>query len=68
MSNLDDGTAILAKVVVARMIDVDGELVDLAVTEDSNGDPLPLTEALGMLRLAEDSIIRSRMDDDGDPL
>lgn len=52
----------VAKIVVAREITDDGDLVDHVVTEDPDGDPIPLSEALGMLRLAEHTIIDSRMD------
>jgi hypothetical protein len=52
----------VAKVVIIREIADDGDLIDHVVTEDPDGDPIPLVEALGMLRLAEHTIIDSRMD------
>ena len=55
---------LVAKIVIAREITEDGDLVDHVVTEDPDGDPIPLTDALGMLRLAEHTIIESRMEGD----
>lgn len=52
---------LVAKIVIAREITEDGDLVDHVVTEDPDGDPIPLTDALGMIRLAEHTIIDSRM-------
>lgn len=55
---------IVAKIVIFREIADDGDLIDHVVTEDPDGDAIPLTEALGMLRLAEHTIIDSRMEGD----
>lgn len=54
----------VAKIVIAREIAESGDLIDHVITEDPDGDPIPLTDALGMLRLAEHTIIESRMDGD----
>ena len=55
---------IVAKVVIVRTISDDGDLIDHVVTEDPEGDPISLIDALGMIRLAEHTIIDSRMDGD----
>lgn len=53
---------LVAKIVIARCIGEGGDLIDHVVTEDPEGDPVPVTDALGMLRLAEHTILDSRMD------
>lgn len=54
----------VARVTISRRMTPD-DVVDYVTTEDPQGEDLPLTEALGMLRLAEDTIIRERTD--GEP-
>jgi hypothetical protein len=44
----------------------DDDVVDYVDASTPDGDDLPLTEALGMMRLAEDTLIRDRMGDDDD--
>lgn len=39
-------------------------MIDTVAALDNQGDDMPLTEALGMLRLAEDTLIRVRMGED----
>ena len=55
----------VARIIITRKLVKKG-LVDHVVAVDANGDVLPLTEALGMLRLAEDTIIRERMEGEED--
>lgn len=50
-----------AVVKITRRIAEDGDLVDTVEAVTTDGDDLALTEALGMLRLAEDTLIRERM-------
>lgn len=59
----DDGN-IIARVIVTRVIADNGDIVDHVLAVDREGIELGLAEALGMMRLAEDTLIRSRMDDD----
>ncbi len=57
---------LIAEVMVQRVIR-DGQDVISVTAQDSSGDDLALVEALGLLRFAEDSVIRERMggaDDD----
>jgi hypothetical protein len=51
----------VSRVLVERRMDDDGTLVDWFEAQDAEGDPLPLVETLGMLRLAEDTAIRLAM-------
>lgn len=50
----------IATITVTRDVTGDRDLVTVQ-TEDTAGDTLPLIEALGMLRFAEDSVIRDAM-------
>jgi hypothetical protein len=52
---------IAGRVVIERYIAEDGDLVDIVSAETPEGEPLGLAEALGMMRLAEDTLIRDRM-------
>lgn len=52
--------AVLGDVQIVRTL-TDGGLIDSARAVDPAGADLPLTEALGMMRLAEDTLIRERM-------
>jgi hypothetical protein len=60
----DDGM-VLARVVITRVLTED-DVVDHVIAEQADGYELGLAEALGMMRLAEDTLIRSRMDQDDD--
>lgn len=51
----------ISRIVITRRLSDDGHLLDQVKAVDTNDDELPLTEALGMLRLAEDTLIRERM-------
>lgn len=53
----------VARITIVRTL-TDDDVVDYVIATDTNGDDLPLTEALGMMRLAEDTIIRERMEDE----
>lgn len=50
---------------VTRFLDEDGDIIDNVVASRPDGEDMPLTEALGMMRLAEDTLIRERMGDEG---
>lgn len=47
----------ISRITVERRLSDDDDLIDSVITEDSSGEDLPLVEALGMLRLAEDTLI-----------
>lgn len=54
----------VARITIFRRL-TDDDTLDYVEAVDSAGNDLPLTEALGMLRLAEDTLIRERMDEGG---
>lgn len=49
-----------ARIAVVRRVTED-DVLDFVEAVDGEGSTLPLTEALGMLRLAEDTLIREAM-------
>lgn len=51
---------VLGRVEIVRTMTDDG-LIDSARAVDPAGEDLPLTEALGMMRVGEDTLIRERM-------
>jgi hypothetical protein len=51
---------ILGRVVITRVMHDSGDIVDHVVAESDDGYELGLAEALGMMRLAEDTLIRAR--------
>lgn len=51
---------ILARVIVTRVL-TDDDIVDHVIAQTEDGYELGLAEALGMMRLAEDTLIRSRL-------
>jgi hypothetical protein len=51
---------VLGRVEIVRTMTEDG-LIDSARAADPAGEDLPLAEALGMMRLGEDTLIRERM-------
>lgn len=53
---------VLARVSVTRVM-TDTDTVDVLEAVDGNGDPLELSEALGMLCMAEHTIAHDRLDD-----
>lgn len=62
------GGYILGRIEILRMFTDDGEDQIAVSSVDGAGDHLALVDALGMLRLAEDTVIRVAMeggDDDG---
>jgi hypothetical protein len=60
----EDGM-VIARVVITRVL-VDDDIVDHVIACTEDGDEVGLAEALGMMRLAEDTLIRSRMGYDQD--
>jgi hypothetical protein len=50
----------IGRVEIVRTLTDDG-LIDSARAFDDAGEELPLSEALGMMRLGEDTLIRERM-------
>lgn len=50
----------VARILIVRTMTED-DILDAVEATDPDGEDLPLTEALGMLRLAEDTLIRERM-------
>lgn len=64
--NIPDDGMVLATVTITRVLTGD-DIIDHVSADTSDGYQLGLAEALGMMRLAEDTLIRSRVDDgDGD--
>ena len=55
-----DDTLLIARITVQRVLQ-DGRDVIYTEAVDAGGDNLPLVESLGLLRFAEDSIIRENM-------
>jgi hypothetical protein len=49
-----------ARITILRTLTEDDDLVSVEAV-DSGGDDLPLVESLGLLRMAEDTIIRRAM-------
>lgn len=59
----DDAAAVvLQQVIVTRVMDGD-EIYDHVIAMTRDGEELGLADALGMMRLAEDTLIRSRVDE-----
>lgn len=56
----DENELEVARITIVRVLGENG-LMDAVWAEDGNGDDLPLSEALGIMRLAEDTLIRERM-------
>ena len=50
----------IGRIVILRLMRED-DIVDHVSATDNDGDEMPLAEALGMMRLAEDTLIRARM-------
>jgi hypothetical protein len=55
---------LVARVTIERRMTGD-DIVDYVTTEDVNGEDLPVTEALGMMRMAEHTLLTPE-DDEGD--
>lgn len=56
---------VIQQVIITRVMRED-DIVDHVIAIDRDGDEIGLAEALGMMRLAEDTLIRARMDPDDD--
>ena len=64
---LGDGEAmVIACVTITRVLASSGDVLDHVTAADADGEDLGLAEALGMMRLAEDTLIRSRYGDGED--
>ena len=55
----------VATVTITRYLTDDDDIIRVEAV-DVSGENLPLVEALGLLRFAEDSVIRDRMEADAD--
>lgn len=51
-----------ARITITRTINETGEDIHNVWATDGNGDQLPLIESLGMLRMAEDSLLHTNPD------
>lgn len=60
-----DDVRVIARVTITRFL-TDDDIVDHVTAATAEGDELGLAEALGMMRLAEDTLIRSRQGADGE--
>lgn len=63
VSDQDLDGMILARVTITRVMSGD-DIVDHVLAATADGDELGLAEALGMMRLAEDTLIRARERDE----
>jgi len=64
MESEDPDEMVVSTITIVRVLTVEHGLCDTVEAVDRNGDDIPLTEALGILRLAEDTLIREAMGDD----
>ena len=60
---MTDESMVIAVVTITRFLSGD-DIVDHVLAQSSDGHELGLAEALGMMRLAEDTLIRARLADD----
>lgn len=58
----DDEGVLLGTITITRHMTEIG-VVDYVEAIAADGEPIPLTEALGIMRLAEDTLIREAMED-----
>jgi hypothetical protein len=65
MSEPEDDQVVIAQVVITRVM-TGADIVDHVIAQAPDGMEIGLAEALGMMRLAEDTLIRSRMEPDED--
>lgn len=63
--DLEPDQMLIAQVVISRVMQGD-DIIDHVIAATMDGDELGLAEALGMMRLAEDTLIRARMEPDED--
>jgi len=54
----------MSRITIERRLTDDDDVVDIVTTEDSSGEDLPVTEALGMLRMAEDTLLHPENNDE----
>lgn len=59
----EDEGMLVARITIERRM-TDGDIVDYVTTEDVNGEDLPVSEALGMMRMAEHTLLTP--EDEGD--
>lgn len=59
----DSDGILMSRITIERRLNDDDDIVDQVTTEDNNGDDIPLTEALGMLRMAEDTLLHPEAND-----
>lgn len=57
-----EGEVILARVVVVRTADVDGGMRDDVTTDDGQGGEIDLPTAIGMLAIAQHSLLTADQD------
>lgn len=57
---------IVSRITIVRVLTDDDDIVDQVIAEDGEGDQLGLAESLGMLRLAEHTLLRASEDDEFD--
>lgn len=55
-------SVVVAQITITRSMTGE-DLIDAVTAADADGNELGLAEALGMMRLAEDTLIRGRLDD-----
>jgi hypothetical protein len=60
MTNEESDDVRIATITITRDLTVDHDVIRVEAVDASDED-LPLVEALGLLRFAEDSVIRDRM-------
>lgn len=60
---LDDGERIAGRVAVYRVLGGDGGMRDEVRTDDGQGDELDLPTAVGMLAVAQHTLLCDRSDD-----
>lgn len=58
------GGVLIAEITISRYF-MSEHCVDFITAHDGNGETLGITEALGMLRLAEDQVLQGHRDGDG---
>ena len=55
---------LVARILIERELTDEGHDIVTCSAQDNDGDDLPLIQSLGMLRMAEDTVIRAAMGDD----
>lgn len=59
---MDEPTMVPVAIITIVRAMTNGDVLDYVNAEDNSGAVLDLSTALGMMRLAEDTLIRERMD------